>query len=72
LAVELIVTDRKTGKTKVDNGSKAEAQAGSSVVPLGIKLPIASLEPGSYRVILRALDSVGNEAAPRIADFEVE
>ena len=72
LAVELIVTDRKTGKTKVDNGSKAEAQTGSSVVPLGIKLPIASLEPGSYRVILRALDSMGNEAAPRMADFEVE
>lgn len=72
LAVELIVTDRKTGKTKVDNGSKADVQAGSSVVPLGIKLPIASLEPGSYRVVLRALDSVGNEAAPRMADFDVE
>jgi len=72
LAVELIVMDRKTGQTKVDNGSKAEVQAGSSVVPVGIKLPIASLEPGSYRVALRALDSAGNEAKPRIADFEVE
>jgi VWFA-related protein len=72
LAVELIVTDRKTGQTKVDNGSKAQTQAGSSVVPIGIKLPIASLEPGSYRVELRALDSVGNAAKPRTADFEVE
>ena len=72
LAVELIVMDRKTGQTKVDNGSKAEVQAGSSVVPVGIKLPIASLAPGSYRVALRALDSAGNEAKPRIADFEVE
>jgi VWFA-related protein len=72
LAVELIVTDRKTGETKVDNGSKAEAQAGSSVVPIGIKLPIAALEPGSYRVELRAMDSVGNFAKPRTADFEVE
>jgi VWFA-related protein len=72
LAVELIVIDRKTGQTKVDNGSKAEVQAGSSVVPVGIKLPIAALEPGSYRVALRALDSAGNEAKPRIADFEVE
>jgi VWFA-related protein len=72
VAVELIVTDRKTGQTKVDNGSKATTQPGSSVVPVGIKLPIASLEPGSYRVALRALDSVGNEAKPRVADFEVE
>jgi hypothetical protein len=72
LAVELMIIDRKTGQTKVDNGSKAEVQPGSSVVPVGIKLPIASLEPGSYRVALRALDSAGNEAKPRVADFEVE
>ncbi|HXM20385.1 MAG TPA: VWA domain-containing protein [Terriglobales bacterium] len=72
LAVELIVTDRKTGATKVDNGSKAATQPGSSVVPLGIKLPMAALAPGSYRVELRALDSVGNTAKPRTADFEVE
>ena len=72
LAVELVVTDRKTGETKVDNGSKAVTQPGSSVVPLGIKLPMAALAPGSYRVELRALDSAGNFAKPRTVDFEVE
>jgi VWFA-related protein len=72
VGVELTVVDRKTGEKKVDVASRAATQAGSSVAPVGLKLPVASLAPGSYRVELRALDSVGNAAKPRTADFEVE
>jgi hypothetical protein len=72
VAVELMVMDRKTGEKKVDIASRPANQAGSSMVPLGLKLPVASLAPGFYRVELRALDSVGNSAKPRMADFEVE
>ncbi len=72
VGIELTVVDRKTGAQKSDVKVRAPTQAGRSVVPLGLKLPVASLDPGSYRVELRALDSVGNTTKPRTADFEVE
>jgi VWFA-related protein len=72
VGVELIVMDRKTGEKKVDVAARAATQAGSAVVPLGIKVPVATLTPGSYRVELRAMDSVGNSVKPRTADFELE
>jgi len=72
VGVELVVVDRKTGEKKVDVASRAATQPGSAVVPMGLKLPVASLAPGSYRVELRAVDSVNNTAKPRSVDFEVE
>ncbi len=72
VGVELMVVDRKTGEKKVDVASRATNQPGSAVAPMGLKLPVATLAPGSYRVELRALDSVGNAAKLRTADFEVE
>jgi hypothetical protein len=47
-------------------------QKGNPVIPLGLKLPVNTLDPGSYRVELTALDSAGNKSQPRSADFEVE
>jgi VWFA-related protein len=72
VGVELIVTDRKTGEKKVDVASRAATQAGSAVAPVGLKVPVATLAAGSYRVELRALDSAGNSVKPRTADFELE
>ena len=72
VGVELIVTDRKTGEKKVDVAARPATQAGSAIVPMGIKVPVATLNPGSYRVELRAIDSVGNSVKPRTADFELE
>jgi VWFA-related protein len=72
VAVELTIVDRKTGEKKLDAASRAASQAGSSVAPVGLKVPVATLAAGSYRVELRALDSVGNSAKPRTADFELE
>jgi VWFA-related protein len=72
VGVELMVVDRKTGEKKVDVASRAANQPGSAVAPIGLKLPVATLAPGSYRVELRALDSVGNATKARTADFEVE
>jgi VWFA-related protein len=72
IGVEVVITDRKTGEKKVDVATRPPTQAGSSVVPVGLKLPVDSLAPGSYRVELRALDSAGGAAKPRTADFEVE
>ena len=72
VGVELVIVDRKTGEKKVDQASRAASQPGSAIAPMGLKLPIASLPPGSYRVEMRALDSLGNAAPPRSAEFEVE
>jgi hypothetical protein len=41
------------------------------VIAVGLKLPVASLIAGSYRVELTALDSVGKSVV-RSADFEIE
>jgi VWFA-related protein len=73
VAYELIVVERKSGQEKFHIGDRTpKGKAGDPVIPLGLKLPVASLGPGSYRVKLRAVDSVGNSSKTRTADFEVE
>ena len=73
VGVKMTVVDRNTGETKIDTGGvAADAKAGSPLVPLGLKLPVAELPPGSYRLELKAVDSAGNVSQPRTADFEVQ
>jgi hypothetical protein len=42
------------------------------MIPVGLKLPIASLAPGSYRAELQAVDSAGRKTVLRAADFDLE
>ena len=67
--------DRKSKEAKGDSGvvsvDKA-IRAGNPVIPVGLKLPIDTLSPGSYIAELRAVDSLGNTSPIRAADFEVE
>jgi hypothetical protein len=73
VAYELIIVERKSGAEKYHIGDRTpKGKAGNPVIALGLKLPVASLAPGSYRVQLRAVDSVGNSSTTRTADFEVE
>ncbi len=73
VAYELILVDRKTGQEKLHIGDRTpKGQTGNPVIPLGLKLPVATLDPGSYRLNLRAVDSVGNSSKTRSVDFEVE
>ena len=73
VAYELIVFERKSGQEKFHVGDRTpKGKTGDPVIPLGLKLPVASLAPGAYRVELRAVDSVGNSSKTRTADFEVE
>jgi VWFA-related protein len=75
LAVELRIVDPKTKEQKMTTGMlsmASEMPPGSPVVPVGLKLPIASLAPGSYQLELQAQDSAGNSTKVRTADFEVE
>jgi hypothetical protein len=75
VGIELKVFDRKSGQSKFDTGLNTAAsfmQKGNPVIPIGLKIPVNSLDPGSYRVELSALDSAGHKASPRSVDFEVE
>jgi len=73
VAVQLKVTDRKTGQSKQDSGLVNVAnmiKAGRGVINVGLKLPVETLTPGAYRVELTAIDSAGKSAA-RTADFDI-
>jgi VWFA-related protein len=73
VGVRVTVVDRKTGEKKVETGSEAaDAKAGSPMVPLGLRLPVSELPPGSYRLELKGVDSAGNVTPERTADFEVQ
>jgi VWFA-related protein len=73
IAFELKVVERKTGEEKFHFRNRLpKGQAGVPLIPVGIKLPVAQLASGSYRVELRAIDSVGGASKTRTADFEVE
>jgi VWFA-related protein len=73
VAFELRVVDRKSGEQKLRIAERIPpAKAGDPVIPLGLKLAVASLDPGSYRAELRAGDSVGHNSKTRTADFDVE
>src|SRR5262249_41640176 len=60
LAIVMRVIDRKTGTPKLDSGFVPVtkfAQKGNTTVPVGLKLPLASVTPGSYRLEIKAVDS---------------
>ncbi len=73
VAFELKVVEPKSGEEKLRVRNRIpKGKDGVPVIPLGLKLPVASLAPGSYRVELRAMDSVGGASKTRTVDFEVE
>jgi len=75
VGLELKVMDPKTKEQKSTTGfvnMAAAMQPGSPLIPIALRIPIASLAPGSYQVELKAMDSAGNSTNVRSADFEVE
>ena len=46
-------------------------QKGSPVIPVGLKVKVKDLQPGSYRLVMQAVDGAGNHAPDRTADFDV-
>ena len=73
VAFELKIVQRPDGQQKFRSANKiAKLKAGDPVIPLGIKLPVDKLGPGSYRVELRAEDTAGKTSKTRTVDFEVK
>ena len=70
---ELTVVELKSGQQKFHVGGRTpKGNAGNPVIPLGLKLPVATLDAGAYRLDLRAVDSAGNASKIRSTGFEVE
>ena len=76
VGVAYVVVDRKSGEKKVDDSSlvnlEKSAKAGNPVIPLGFRIPVDKLPPGSYRAELKAMDSAGNSWKPRVVEFDVD
>jgi hypothetical protein len=68
------ITDLKTGATVMNTEPISAAEfvvPGNGVVPVGLKLNTDKLEPGTYRLEVRASDSVGRESEWRQATFTI-
>ncbi|MGC1373120.1 MAG: hypothetical protein WA824_13375, partial [Candidatus Sulfotelmatobacter sp.] len=73
VAYELFIFNLKTGQQRFHIGDRTpKGTPGNPVIDLGLKLPVAQLDPGAYRLDLRAVDSVGNSSKTRSTEFEVE
>jgi hypothetical protein len=71
--LSLKITDRKTGEQKLASDTMAAdsfVHKGNPVVPLMMRLPLNSLQPGSYHLEVTCGDSSGTQMR-RSADFEI-
>ena len=67
--------DRKSGESKISaqyDKTQAFMHQGNPVIPVGVRVPLEKLPPGSYRVEIKAVDSAGQASPLRAADFEIE
>jgi VWFA-related protein len=46
-------------------------QKGNPVIPGGLKVQVKDLAPGSYRLVVQAVDSANNQASNRSVDFDI-
>jgi VWFA-related protein len=74
VALQFRILDAKTGEQKTDSGLfriPMPAPSGNPAISSGNSLPVASIPPGAYRLIVSAVDSAGNKTQ-RWADFEMQ
>ncbi len=75
VSLKLSIVDEKTGKSELEAGvpdTGASVVPGNPVIPMGVPLPISSLQPGTYVVELSATDTAGHSTAARKATFSVQ
>jgi len=46
-------------------------QKGNPVIPVGMKVKVDDLKPGSYRLVMQAVDAANNHAPDRSVDFDI-
>jgi VWFA-related protein len=74
LTMHLRLLDARSNEQKWDSGDvdlSTLAKAGNRVIPVGLRLPVATLAPGTYNAELTVKDSAGGEAS-RSVQFRTE
>ncbi|HKW61753.1 MAG TPA: VWA domain-containing protein [Candidatus Acidoferrum sp.] len=74
VAAGYTVLDRATNNKIFSTGAvRADdfIQKGNPVVPIGLKVKVDDLKPGSYRLVMQAVDSAKNNAPNRAVDFDI-
>jgi hypothetical protein len=68
------ILERATGKIVFKSGAVGLAefiQKGSPMVPVGLKVEVKDLPPGSYQLVMMAVDGAGHHAKNRVVDFDI-
>jgi len=68
------IYERASNKELFNTGGQNAAdfiRTGSPVVPIGMKVMVKDLKPGSYRLLMQAGDSAKNSAPNRTVDFDI-
>jgi len=63
-------SNKKLFFTGVQTGDEF-VQKGNPVIPIGLKVKVDDLKPGSYRLVMQAVDSAKNQAPSRMVDFDI-
>ena len=75
VGLKMRIVDKKSGAQKLDTGFinvGNYAKNGNPVIPVGLRLPLDTLTPGTYRVELQAIDTANHQSPVRAADFAVQ
>ncbi len=75
VGLKMRIVDEKTGKSALEANipdTSSSIIPGNPVIPMGVPLPLAGLQPGNYEVELLATDSAGHTTATRKAVFSIE
>src|SRR5271169_5795742 len=68
------IVERGSGKVVFKSGAIRMddfVQKGSPMVPVGLNIKLGEMAPGSYQLVMMAVDGVGNHAKNRTIDFDV-
>lgn len=74
VAMGYTILERASNKKLFATGAQRAdefVQKGNPVIPIGMKVKVDDLKPGSYRLVLQAVDSAKNHAPDRIVDFDI-
>jgi VWFA-related protein len=74
LAAGYTLIERSSGTTVFTTGAAALdgfIQKGNPKVPVAMSVRVKELTPGSYRLVMMAVDSVGRHAQNRVIDFDI-
>jgi len=70
-----VIVDAKSGQSILgsrDLDVTSFTSKGNPVVPVGLKLPVDQLQPGSYRLVVQATNDAGQKTNIRSVNFDAE